>query len=127
MIDDAVPEEYVVWAVLVEEETCRGYEDHRWELTQRHLVEEGGRAAADALARQLAMEHIPAEARPLRGATPGRRVFRVADGSWLVEVRAPQKVLCRITTAEQVHVQPYEAPPKEEAPPARGKGLFGRR
>ncbi|CAM5484281.1 hypothetical protein [Streptomyces narbonensis] len=128
MIEDAVPEEYVAWAVLVEEETCVGRDDHRWQLTQRHLVKTGGRAAADELARKLAMEHVPAEVYLPSGATAGRRVFRVADGSWLMEVRGGgSPVLCKVTTAEQVHVQPYTATLQEEvAPPAKGRRLFGR-
>ncbi|MFB7518330.1 hypothetical protein [Streptomyces sp. NPDC056144] len=133
MIEDAVPEEYRTsgesarWAVLVEEEsTMLG--DTRWVLARREDVTEGGRAAAEELARKLAMEHVPREVRPLDGATAGRRVFRVSDGSWLVDVRGAGSAtaLCRITTAEQVHVQPFVAAPREKAaPPAKPRRLFG--
>ncbi|WFB10466.1 hypothetical protein LRS74_28090 [Streptomyces sp. LX-29] len=43
------------------------------------------------------------------GDTPARKVFRVADGSWLVEVRGidHKGILCRITTAELVREWKY--------------------
>ncbi|MFI9116866.1 hypothetical protein [Streptomyces venezuelae] len=130
MIEDAVPEGYggpAGWAVLVEEEsTMLG--DTRWMLAECRLVEDGGRAAAEALARQLAMEHVPRGVRPLFGATAGRRVFRVSEGSWLVEVRSDSATaLCRVTAAEQVHVQSYIPAPKAEVtPPDKPRRLFGR-
>lgn len=126
--------EAAVWAVLVEEES-QVLGDSRWVLARRHEVDRGGRAAAEALARKLAMEHVPRAIGDLSGATAGRRVFRVSDGSWLVDVRGggyDPGAHCRITVAEQVHVQPYvPAPPKAAAtpparPPAGPRRLFGR-
>ncbi|MEV6329378.1 hypothetical protein [Streptomyces sp. NPDC051909] len=106
MINDAVPQKEARWVVLVEAETCPRYEeDHRWQLVAKRAVPDGGRAAADELARKLAMEYVPREVKGSAGETPAREVFRVADGSWLVEVRGinAKKILCRITTAVLVH------------------------
>jgi hypothetical protein len=109
VINDAVPQKETRWFVLVEAETCPKFEDHRWQLVAWHAVTEGGRAAADKLAWKLAMEYIPREVNVGEGDTPGRKVFRVADGSWLVEVSGFDfaRVLCRITTGELVHERKY--------------------
>ncbi|WP_354637496.1 hypothetical protein [Kitasatospora camelliae] len=110
MIDDAVPQQAARWVVLVEAETCPRYvEDHRWRLVATHEVPDGGRAAADRLARRTAMEFVPEGVCVGSGDVPSRRVYRVADGSWLVEVRGNdhQGVLCRVTTAELVRAWPY--------------------
>ncbi|MFD3662754.1 hypothetical protein ACFWVF_19490 [Streptomyces sp. NPDC058659] len=109
MINDAVPQKEGGWVVLVEAETCPGYEDHRWQLVATHAVPEGGRAAADGLARKIAMEYVPKEVSVGPGDTPARKVFRAADSSWLVEVRGNdhKRILCRITTAELVRERKY--------------------
>jgi hypothetical protein len=121
VISDAAPEA-VQHVVLVEEEISIGDDDHRWQLAKTIQVE-GDHAAADACARELAMEYIPQDIRLDFGETAGRSVFRVSDGSWLVEVRGGtydhERVLVRITTAERVHTQeyvPYAPPAKDTAP-----------
>lgn len=126
MISDAAPEP-VQHVVLVEEEISVGSDDHRWQLTNTIQVE-GDRAAADARARELAMEYVPRDIPLGYGETAGRSVFRICEGSWLVEVwDVSRPVLVRITTAEQVHVQEYVpyVPTRDTA--ARPKRrLFGR-
>ncbi|MFF4012388.1 hypothetical protein [Streptomyces sp. NPDC001717] len=111
MINDTVPQKEARWVVLVEAETRPGYEeDHRWQLVAKHAVPDGGRAAADGLARKLAMEYVPREvSMGSAGDTPARKVFRVADGSWLVEVRGidHKAILCRVSTAELVREWKY--------------------
>lgn len=74
-----------------------------------HAVRDGGREAADKLARKLAMEYVPGEVTVEAGGTPARKVFRVNDGSWLVEVRGidHKRTLCRIATAELVREWQY--------------------
>jgi hypothetical protein len=127
MISDVVPEA-VQRVVLVEEEISIGSDDHRWHLT-RTIPVEGDQAAADAHAGKLALEYVPRDIHQGYGETAGRSVFRVSDGSWLVEVRGPyERVLVRITTAEQVHLQeyvPYVPPAKDTAPRSKRR-LFGR-
>ncbi|GHA45299.1 hypothetical protein GCM10010329_79920 [Streptomyces spiroverticillatus] len=96
--------------MLVAAETFPGGEDgHRWQLVATHAVPDGGRAAADRLARKLAMEYVPKKVSVGPGDTPARKVFRVADGSWLVEVRGMDHkgVLCRTAVAELVRESPY--------------------
>ncbi|MFF3350154.1 hypothetical protein [Streptomyces sp. NPDC002779] len=109
MINDVVPQKEGKWVVLVEAETCPAYEDHRWQLVATRPVPEGGRAAADELARTIAMEYVPKEVSVGPEDTPARKVFRAVDGSWLVEVtgKDDKRILCRITLAELVHEQTY--------------------
>ncbi|MFJ4429165.1 hypothetical protein [Streptomyces bobili] len=105
MINDAVPQKEARWVVLVEAETRPGYEEnHRWQLVATHAVRDGGREAADKLARKLAMEYVPGEVTVEAGDTPARKVFRVNDGSWLVEGRGidHKRTLCRVATTELV-------------------------
>jgi hypothetical protein len=118
MSRDTPPEAGVRFVVLVEEVIPIGLDDHHWQLVKTIPVE-GDRTIADALARDLAMEHVPEPLRVRPGATAGRSVFRVSDGSWLVEVSTPSShdpKLARITTAEQVHVQEYLPPPTDDTP-----------
>ncbi|MEV7522318.1 hypothetical protein [Streptomyces sp. NPDC091371] len=137
MINDAVPQQEARWVVLIEAETCPGYQDHRWQLAATHAVSEGGRAAADELAQKLAMEYVPRKLNVSvgKGDTAARKVFRVTDGSWLVEVRGfdQERSLCRITIAELVHEQRYVHAPYEPEPeprvataPSRKRRLWGR-
>ncbi|MFE5485486.1 hypothetical protein [Streptomyces sp. NPDC056527] len=121
MSNDEVAQQETRWVVLVEAETRAGYDDYRWHLAQTHTVEQGGRAAADELARTLAMEYVPDEVEAPARDTLARKVFRVADGSWLVEAGGGihKKVLCRISVAELVLEQksalaPYEPEPKDD-------------
>jgi hypothetical protein len=109
VINDAVPQKEGTWVVLVEAETCPAYEDHRWQLIATHPVPEGGRAAADKLARTIAMEYVPKQVSVGPGDTPARKVFRAVDGSWLVEVRGKdsKRTLCRIIPAELVSERTY--------------------
>ncbi|GGU66248.1 hypothetical protein GCM10010274_63560 [Streptomyces lavendofoliae] len=55
------------------------------------------------------MEYVPREVSMDSGDTPARKVFRVADGSWLVEVRGNdhKRIVCRVNTAELVRERPY--------------------
>ncbi|MGW7053456.1 hypothetical protein [Streptomyces sp. NPDC054887] len=109
MVNDAVPQKDCRWVVLVEAETCPGYEDHRWQLVTTRAVPEGGRAAADGLACTIAMEYVPKGVSVGPGDTPARKVFRAADSSWLVEVQGNdhKRTLCRITVAELVRERKY--------------------
>lgn len=109
--------------VLVEEEISIGVGGHRWQLT-RTIPVEGDEVAADERARELAMEYLPQVVRQRHGETVGRRVFRTSDGSWLAEVTGShERVLVRITTAEQVHIQEHVPSDGDDTPP---KGHFFR-
>ncbi|MET8544569.1 hypothetical protein ABZW03_28590 [Kitasatospora sp. NPDC004799] len=126
MINDAAPRKEARWVVLVEAETCAGYEeDHRWQLVATHAVPEGGRTAADGLARRIAMEYVPKGVSVGSGDIPARKIFRVADGSWLVEVRGNDHkgVLCRITAAELVREWEYVR--AGETPAERRRRVLG--
>ncbi|MGW3746725.1 hypothetical protein ACWD62_40940 [Streptomyces sp. NPDC005146] len=128
MISDALPEAAIQYVVLVEEVIPFGSDDHHWQLVKTIPVE-GDRSTADTRARELAMEHVPKGIYVPYGATAGRSVFRVSDGSWLVEVSTPDTHspdLARITTAEQVHVQEYLPPPADDTPSAPKRRLFRR-
>ncbi|MES9538231.1 MULTISPECIES: hypothetical protein [unclassified Actinomadura] len=127
MVRDTPPEAAMRYVILVEEVIPIGSDDHHWQLVKTIPVE-GDRTVADARAQALAMEHVPESIYIPRGATPGRSVFRLSDGSWLVEVSTPASSspkLARITTAEQVHVQQY-LPPPDDTPPPRKRRLLRR-
>jgi len=129
MVSDALSEAAMQYVVLIEEVIPLGSDDHHWQLVKTIPVE-GDRAGADARARELAMEHVPESLYVPHGATAGRSVFRVSDGSWLVEVSPPASYspqLARITGAEQVHVQEYlPPPPTDDTPSAPEHRLFRR-
>ncbi|MBZ4318938.1 hypothetical protein [Streptomyces huiliensis] len=61
---------------------------HRWQLVVSEHID-GGREAAEVRAEELASAHVPAYiARFLNpGGRPQRSVFRMVDGSWLVQVK----------------------------------------
>ncbi|WP_418955252.1 hypothetical protein [Streptomyces tritici] len=68
------------------------------------------------------MEHVPDEIDAPARDTLARKVFRLADGSWLVEVGGGihRKILCRISVAELVlerrfALAPYEPEPQDAA------------
>ncbi|WP_433401730.1 hypothetical protein [Streptomyces sp. CA-146814] len=107
MINDALPPSAMRHIVFIE--TCARSDDHRWRLAQTIDVE-GDRTDAAARAWELALTYLPEEIRSeIRGdASAGRKVFRVSDGSWLVEVwSALRRARFRINTAEQVHDEKY--------------------
>ncbi|MGV9279389.1 hypothetical protein [Streptomyces sp. NPDC003730] len=129
MVEDTPPEAAVQYVILVEEVVPLGNDDHHWQLVKTIPVE-GDRATADARALGLAMEHVPRSLYVPHRSTAGRTVFRVSDGSWLVEVSTPvaySPQLARITTAEQVHVQEYIPPPTDDTPQADKRRPFRRR
>jgi len=103
-----------------------GHDDHSWHLAAAH--EAASRTAAEALAEQLAREYVPPEVDLSRGARAGRRVYRVPDGSWLVEVRGEinTRGLCRITVASPVYQETYRPAPQEPPATAPKRRLFGR-
>ncbi|MER5758081.1 hypothetical protein [Streptomyces sp. NPDC002082] len=117
MINDAVPED-VGWVVLVEAgkvSRWEGQDDHAWHLATTRRAD--SRSAAEALAEQTAREYVPPEVDLSRGARAGRKVYRVPDGSWLVEVRGENnsRGLCRITVAALVYQETYRPAPQEPA------------
>ncbi|GAA3369813.1 hypothetical protein GCM10020367_13980 [Streptomyces sannanensis] len=116
------------WYILVEENVESrepagdGYAAiPRWQVIGSRPVD-GGREHAVAVAEQLARSRVPsgAEGRP---GTPGRAVYRVAEGSWLTVVRlGTDNWHFRVTAAELVHTQEYvhELQPAEAVPRQRG-------
>lgn len=107
MINDSMPPSTMRHMVFIE--TCTRSDDHRWRLAETIAVE-GDRTDAAAQAWELALTYLPDEIRAeIRGeASAGRKVFRVSDGSLLVDVwSALRRVMVRINTAEQVHDEKY--------------------
>ncbi|MFE0653744.1 hypothetical protein ACFVZH_34800 [Streptomyces sp. NPDC059534] len=124
MRNEGVHDAVVPYVVTVEEDRDRGYygeDDHRWSLV-RHDEVAGGAAAAEEEAERLAREHIPADHRvsvQYHG-RPGRRIFRLADGSWLVETwifHRNESVLFKVSTGRLVHEEDsaYEESAYEES------------
>lgn len=104
MISDAIPESAVQHIFI---ETCNRDDNHHWRLAKTVPVA-GDRTVAAAQAWELATTYVPAELHMTGDASAGRKVFRVADGTWLVEVwSALKRMYVRVTTAEQVHLQQY--------------------
>ncbi|MFF7995578.1 hypothetical protein ACFZDG_38135 [Kitasatospora xanthocidica] len=125
------------WYVLIERDTrendwvageSTGY--HRWELG-KPLEAPKGREQALALAEEAARSHVPREGGRPEG-KPARRVFRLAEGSWLVEVQYQHWTRhFRVSVAQLVHVEEEVPPPRPTTPPKDAvppkRGLFGRR
>lgn len=125
------------WYVLIERDR-RDYGDavyYRWQLTEPQEAPLG-REQAVALAEEAARTYVPREGAEPAGA-PARRVFRLPDGGFLVELRRSGWVRhFRVTVGELVHTEegapaprpaasaPAEAP-TDAVPPKRGR--FGRR
>ncbi|MFD0272728.1 hypothetical protein ACFVHB_02315 [Kitasatospora sp. NPDC127111] len=120
------------WYVLIERDR-RDYGDavyYRWQLTEPREAPLG-RDQAVALAEEAARTYVPREG-PEPAGTPARRVFRLPDGGFLVELRRSGWVRhFRVTVGELVHTE-GEAPaprpaaaPVDPVPPKRGP--FGRR
>ena len=109
-VQDAVAA--VPHVVIVEEDRNRGWygeDDHRWTIAFHERVE-GGREAEER-AERLAREHIPLAFRYVAEhvGRPGRTVFRMADGSWLVDTWAAhytEPVSFRVSTGRLVHEEP---------------------
>ncbi|MEU5218624.1 hypothetical protein AB0G79_20835 [Streptomyces sp. NPDC020807] len=122
------------WCVLLEEETKgyasidgHGHDLYRWHLTGTTEVA-GGRAAADAAARALADGHVPEEtARSLgRGGRPERRVYRMPDGAFLVQLgRGYGESRFRVSVGELVTRQEEVRGRSAPAAPTGLRRFFG--
>ncbi|MEU2281624.1 hypothetical protein ABZ614_06590 [Streptomyces sp. NPDC013178] len=125
------------WYVFVEEDTEErksvengSFSVHRWRLVESQHVE-GGKQQAEVAARELALGRDPdpsfTNGRGAPGSRPGRSVFRMQDGSWLVKVKYRlAETHYRVSIGELIHTEEEtegEWPSKSK----RGlKELFGR-
>ncbi|MEU8125336.1 hypothetical protein AB0C21_42060 [Spirillospora sp. NPDC049024] len=129
MVRDTPPETAKRYVVLVEEVIPLGSDDHNWQLVKTIPVE-GDRTIADARARALAMEHVPESLYVPHGATPARSVFRVADGSWLVEVSTPPLPVQNLPGSPQpsrcTSRNTSRLPPPDDTPPPHKRRLLRR-
>ncbi|TYC73635.1 hypothetical protein [Streptomyces sp. CB01881] len=120
------------WYVLIERDR-RDYGDsvyYRWQLAPPKEAPLGREQAVE-LAEETARTYLPRESGEPAG-TPARRVFRLPDGGFLVQLHyRGWKRHFRVSVGELVHAEeeappPSPAnPPRDAAPPRRG--LFGRR
>ncbi|WP_406202125.1 hypothetical protein OH807_23280 [Kitasatospora sp. NBC_01560] len=116
------------WFVLVERDWREhGGTDHRWQLTAPKEAPLG-RDQALAMAEEAARTYLPGDSGQPSG-RPGRRIFRLPDGGFLVELRdSGWRRHFRVSVGELVHTEEPEQPAARPEPaPARGRGLFGRR
>ncbi|MEU6574278.1 hypothetical protein [Streptomyces sp. NPDC046805] len=124
------------WYVFIEEDTEErewtgdsSFLQHRWQLVAGHHVD-GGKRAAESKAEELADSHVPqCIARRLNpGGRPRRSVFRMHDGTWLVQVKYRYDELhFRVGIGELVRAEEEIKGKEPPEPPKRGfKTLFGR-
>lgn len=110
MRNEGVHDAVVPYAVILEEDRNRGWygdDDHRWSIIWYDEVA-GGAAAAEEEAERLAREHIPHEFRRVVDhlGHPGRTIFRLADGSWLVRtwlLHVTDPVAFKVSIGRRVH------------------------
>lgn len=127
------------WHVLVEEdylnaeyvESLRSEVFHRWRLAVRKPVP-GGRERALILAEEVARTYLPGGHGRVRSSeAPERLVFKLADGTWLTELRLAGRVRhFRVSVAELVYSEEQEvaSEPADSHPDRSGsRGRFFRR
>ncbi|MFD9482651.1 hypothetical protein ACFWBX_01215 [Streptomyces sp. NPDC059991] len=115
------------WYVLIEQDDDVGYADghdiYRWQLAAEHKARDKEHACA--WARELLQTHLPTR-RHYRADRPHiRRIYQLADHSWLVAIREGyHSQHFRLSVAQLVgtgKVAPAPEPPR----PEKRRRLFG--
>lgn len=122
------------WYVFVEEDTDelvwvdnKNFFVHRWHLVESRHVD-GGRQEAEAAAQELADSYVPhiTYGRGASGSRPGRSIFRMHDGAWLVTVKyGAAKAHYRVSIGELIRVEEEIEGEQPSKPKGGLKRMFG--